>query len=372
MAANNVYEKLARHLSTLGMGYPPTETLIDILKENFNPIEAEVALALPTRVIPLQPVPVEEMIARAGLPEETLQKILEDLSQRGLVFCGKTATGEKGYALQQMGFSFPQTFFWRGEDTPHSKNMASLVAKYFNRKVTREAYSSETDAYRYVPTSGTVDVSIQAVYPHHTMESVLKNVNDFAVCHCSCRMIARLRGRPCEHPTEVCIKFDEMAGYVIDRKLGKKISREEALDLIKQSEDAGLVHFVDNANGKIKHNCNCCGCACWNVGAIKRRKIPRDIIMAVYFIRETDQNACTGCGECAEVCPVNAVVMEHDLPRIDTQWCIGCGVCVSRCPTGAAKLKIRPDKTGDLPADDFDMLHGMILNEKRGMPLTGV
>ena len=365
MAANDVYERLARHLSTLGMGYPPTQTLIDILKENFNPVEAEVALALPTSVIPLQPVPVKEMITRADLPEDTLQNILEDLSQRGLVFCGKTAKGEKGYALQQVGFSFPQTFFWKGEDTPHARNMAALIAKYFNRNVTRQAYSSETDAYRYIPVSGTVDLSIQAVYPHHTMESVLKDVTDFAVCHCACRMISRLRGRPCEHPTEVCIKFDEMAGYVIDRNLGREISREEALEIIKQSEDAGLVHFVDNTKGKIKHNCNCCGCACWNVGAIKRRKIPRDILMAVYFVRETDEDACTGCGECAEICPVDAVVMEGDLPRIDTQWCIGCGVCVSGCPAGAAKLKIRPDKTGELPADDFDVLHKMILSEKQ-------
>ena len=371
MTASDVYEKLARHLSTLGMGYPPTETLIEILEENFNPVEAEVALTLPTKVIPLEPVPVKEIIAKAGLPEETLQNILEELSNKGLIFCGRTEKGEKGYALQQMGFSFPQTFFWRGEETPHSKNMAVLIAKYFNRKVTSEAYSSETDAYRYVPTSGTVDAGIQAVYPHHTMESVLENVTDFAVCHCSCRMIAQLRGRPCEHPTEVCIKFDEMARYVIDRELGRKITQEEALELIKQSEDAGLVHFVDNAKGKIKHNCNCCGCACWNVGAIKRRKIPRDILMATYFIRETDEDECTGCGECTELCPVNAVVMQNDLPWIDREWCIGCGVCVSKCPTGAAKLIIRPDKTGDLPAWDFEELHGMILDEKLAGGFSG-
>jgi len=365
MTATDVYEKLARHLSTLGMGYPATDTLVDILRENFDPVEAEVVLALPTSVIPLQPVPVGEMIGRTDLPEQRLQYVLEDLADKGLVFCGKTATGETGYALQQMGFSFPQTFFWKGENTTHSKNMAALVAKYFNRNVTREAYNSETDAYRYVPVSGTLSPGIQAVYPHHTMETVLKDVSDFAVCHCSCRMIAGLRGRACEHPTEVCIKFDEMARYVIDRQFGRKISREEALDLIRQSEEAGLVHFVDNTKGKIKHNCNCCGCACWNVGAIKRRKIPKDIIMAVYFVRETEEAACTGCGECADICPVDAVIMIDDLPRVDIQWCIGCGVCVSKCQTRAAKLKLRPDKTGDLPADDFDALHEMILKQKR-------
>ena len=364
MATKDVYEKLARHLSALGMGYPLTEDLMEILKESFTSLEAEVALALPTKVIPLQPVSVGEIVAGSDLPEKELVGILDKLSRRGLLFYGRAQKGEKGYALQQIGFSFPQTFFWKGEDTPHSRNMAALIAKYFNRKVTREAYSYPTDPYRYVPTSGTVDPDLQAVYPHHTMENVLKNVTDFAVCHCSCRMIALLRGRPCEHPTEVCLNVDEMARYVIDRNLGRRIRREEAIQLIKQSEEDGLVHFVDNAKGDMKHNCNCCGCACWNVGAIKRRKIPRDVLMATYFLRETDEDECTGCGECVEICPVDALTMEGDSPRVDQGWCIGCGVCVSKCPAGAARLRMRPDKDGDLPAANFRRLHEMILDEK--------
>lgn len=364
MAESDIYGRLAHHLSFLGMGYPPTEDLVEILRENFSPTEAEVALAISTRVIPLQPVMVDEIIGRVNLIRAELVAVLDDLSMRGLLFSSKTEDGEKGYALQQVGFSFPQTFFWKGEDTAHARNMADLVAKYFNRKVTQKAYSSETNAYRYIPVSGTIEPDFQSVYPHHAMESVIEKAKDFAVCHCSCRMIARLRGRPCEHPTEVCIKFDEVAQYVIDRKLGREISREEAREIIKQSEEEGLVHFVDNAVGDIKHNCNCCGCACWNVGALKRRKIPRDAIMATYFIRETDLDECAGCGECAEICPVDAVRMEYDIPMVDLDWCIGCGVCVSRCPTEAAKIGLRPDKTGELPASNFAELHRVILHEK--------
>ena len=364
MAGNDAYERLARHLSLLGMGYPPTEDLVEILRENFSPAEVEVALAIPTRVIPLQPVNVDEINSRVHLNRTELSAMLESLSERGLLFSSKIGDGDKGYALQQVGFSFPQTFFWKGEDTDHARNMATLVAKYFNRKVTQEAYSSQTNAYRYIPVSGTMEPDFQSVYPHHTMESVIENAQDFAVCHCSCRMIATLRGRPCEHPTEVCIKFDEIARYVIDRKLGRKISRDEAREIIKQSEESGLVHFVDNAVGDIKHNCNCCGCACWNVGALKRRKIPRDAIMATYFIRETDFEKCTGCGECADSCPVDAVGMENDIPVVDLDWCIGCGVCVSRCPAEAAKISLRPDKKAELPAARFAELHRMILHEK--------
>jgi predicted transcriptional regulator len=137
MEERDVYVQLADHLSLLGMGYPPTEDLVEILRENFSPTEVEVALAIPTRVIPLQPVNVDEIIDRVNLNRTELIGVLDALSRRGLLFSSETEDGEKGYALQQVGFSFPQTFFWKGEDTAHARNMASLVAKYFNRKVTQ-------------------------------------------------------------------------------------------------------------------------------------------------------------------------------------------------------------------------------------------
>ncbi|NIS63046.1 MAG: 4Fe-4S dicluster domain-containing protein [Proteobacteria bacterium] len=361
----DIYRVLAYHLSSLGMGYPPSEDLVDILKVNFNPKEAEVALALPTRVSPLQPSGIDEIMEAVHLPRPDLEDTLEGLAQKGLLFCGKTRDGKKGYALQQVGFGFPQTFFWKGEDTPHARSMATLVAKYFNRRVTQEAYGpSETKPFRYIPMGETIEFDIQAVYPYHMMGYVIQQTEVIAVAHCPCRMTAYLRGRGCEHPVEVCMKFDDLAAYVIDRKLAREITKEEALKIIKQCEAAGLVHFVDNAVGDIKHSCNCCACACWSVGNIQRRKIPRDVIMATYFIRETDEDECTGCGFCVEVCPVDALTMEDDFPAVEEEWCIGCGVCVAKCPTTAAQLDLRPDKVDHMPAPDFEKLHERILEEK--------
>ena len=362
----DIYKKLADHLSTLGMGYPPNEDLEEILRANFNEVEANVALAIPTGVIPLTPVEVDEIMAASKIPREELEDILEGLTQSGLLFSGRTEHGGKGYALQQVGFGFPQTFFWKGDDTPHARSMAGLVAKYFNRRVTHDAYApSETKAFRYIPIEKALEPNIQAVYPYHAMESIIQQATLFAVCHCPCRIATRLRGRGCEHPTEVCLKFDEMARYVIDRGLGREVTREEARQIIAQSEEAGLVHFVDNAIEGVQHNCNCCGCSCWNVGNIKRRKIPRDVIMATYFIRKTGEGECTGCGECASACPVDAIRMEDGLPVVDEDWCIGCGVCVAVCPGEAAYLELREDKKDQLPNATFHDLHESIIAERQ-------
>lgn len=359
----DAYHRLAVHLSVLGMGLPNREDLLEILKANLSPEEAEVALLLPTKVMPLEVAGLSEIAEDSVYSEEELRKILDSLCERGLLYYGKTAAGEKGYALHQAGFGFPQTFFWAGEDTPHAREMAGLMAKYFNREVTREAFaSSQTKAYRYIPMNGTIAPE-QAVYPYHMMESVLDQAEIFAVTHCACRVPYKLKGGKCDHPVEVCLKYDDMAQYVIDKGLGRQITREEAGEIIKLSEEAGLVHFVDNAIEGVKHTCNCCGCACWNVGSIKRRKIPRDVLMATYFMRETDESNCTGCGACIEVCPVNAIAMEGDYPVVDEEWCIGCGVCGPKCPTGAAKLKLRTD-IDQAPLPTFKELYTKILQEK--------
>ena len=113
MTEKSVYEKLAKHLSQLGMGYPHREDLVDILKENFSPLEAEVSLAIPNTVIPLTPVPLEEIDPPSGLSKEELGDILEGLASRGMLYSRKTEKGETGYALHQVGFGFPQTFFGR-------------------------------------------------------------------------------------------------------------------------------------------------------------------------------------------------------------------------------------------------------------------
>lgn len=365
MISKDVYKELAMHLNSLAMGYPPSEDLEVILKENFSPEEAEVALSFPVKVIPFQPVAIDRILKSIDLPKEELQEILEKLVERGLLYSGKTKEGEKGYALQQLGFGFPQSFFWKAEDSPHARNMASLIAKYFSTAKTREAYgNTPTKAFRFVPVRESIEFELQSIYPYQIMDKVIENAQVIALAHCSCRVSANLAGRGCDCPTGVCMKFDEMAEFVIERGLARKISKEEAMDIIKLSQENNLVHFVDNAIGDVKHNCNCCGHSCWSVARIRKRKIPRDVIMATYFIRETDKEACTGCGACVDVCPVDALSLEDGIAKVEEEWCIGCGVCISKCDYDACRMIVRPDKKDEIPVSSFKKLHEQILEER--------
>ena len=154
-----------------------------------------------------------------------------------------------------------------------------------------------------------------------------------------------------------------MADFVIDRKLARQVSADEAFSIMQACEKEGLVHMVDNAQGEVKHTCNCCGHYCWNVGIIARKKIPRDVLMAVYYLRETAIEECIGCGACAEICPVNAVAMDDDeLPVVELDWCIGCGVCMVSCPAVVISIQRRHDEPGP---ENFVALHAQIQAERQ-------
>lgn len=46
---------------------------------------------------------------------------------------------------------------------------------------------------------------------------------------------------------------------------------------------------------------------------------------------------CTGCGDCVDACPVEALSIENEKATINDE-CIDCGVCVEECPNGALSL----------------------------------
>ena len=365
MTTTDIYKQLMIHFSQMGMMMPPREDLLTILKSNFNEEEAKVVLSIPSKKIPFQGISINEISKSIEIPFHHLNEILEKLANRGLVFSYTDKnTGELMYALQQSAFGFPQVFFWKGENTRYSREMAKLVLKYFNTEVTKEVYSVEPIPFRFIPIEETIEPETQAILPFQVMKEIIKKARVIAVANCICRHSMKLIGRGCDHPLEVCMKFNDLARFIIDQGFAREVSVEEALEISRKASEAGLVHFTDNAIDNVQQNCNCCGCSCWNLGRIRRRMIPRDEIIATYFIRETLKDKCIGCGNCVDICPADAVNLEDNLAVIDTDWCIGCGVCVSKCPNDAIKIVLREDLKERVPEKDFQILHKKILDSR--------
>lgn len=55
---------------------------------------------------------------------------------------------------------------------------------------------------------------------------------------------------------------------------------------------------------------------------------------------------CLGFGDCATICPFDAIKMVEGLPQVDPDKCTACGKCVAACPRGIISLE--PFEKGEL------------------------
>lgn len=52
------------------------------------------------------------------------------------------------------------------------------------------------------------------------------------------------------------------------------------------------------------------------------------------------QDKCVGCGECADICPVNVFEMiEGKSEPVNAEDCLGCESCMEVCSTGAITVE---------------------------------
>ena len=68
--------------------------------------------------------------------------------------------------------------------------------------------------------------------------------------------------------------------------------------------------------------------------SVKRKKI-KDVFQ---FIPEFNQDKCTKCGKCADVCKQHSIIFVKDkYPAFVADTCTGCKACMVVCPSGAIK-----------------------------------
>lgn len=48
---------------------------------------------------------------------------------------------------------------------------------------------------------------------------------------------------------------------------------------------------------------------------------------------------CLGQGDCAEICPANAIDIKNGLAEVDPEKCIGCELCTKTCPNGIIEMR---------------------------------
>ncbi len=336
--AEMAYHKLCETMTRRGGRYPGMDIpeFYALAAELFNPAEAMVAAAMPPK-----PITVAAMAKEVGKSEGEMGILLEALADKGL--CSSFETdGVRYYVGSPFVPGIFEFQFMRGTRTARDRKMARLIHDY--KQAVDKARGPQTVSFpanRIIPVGEAIR-SGSKVHTYHQVTGYLEKADPISVSTCFCRHEAKLldEKNDCGKPDEVCMQFGLGAKYVIERGLGRKITKEEARETLKKAATAGLVHASLNTQ-EIDFLCNCCSCHCLILKtALSQPKPGRALYSG--FQPLFDPEICTGCEICLDRCPSGALKMGPGSPEANPDRCFGCGVCAAGCPVAAVHMIEKP------------------------------
>ncbi|MBN1800400.1 MAG: 4Fe-4S binding protein [Candidatus Lokiarchaeota archaeon] len=349
MIESDIYDMLSSHLDNMPIGYPKTESGVELklLKMLFTPKEALIACALSFFPEPL--IEIHQRIKdNLDISLEELEAALSEMDIKGTITFIEV-DGVKLY--RNLPFAIGMYEYQLGRLTPEFSREAFTYLK--EAFIEKEYNLTGIPQLRTIPveTAITPDLGISS---YDNVRDIIKNSEGFiGIMDCICRLARDLLDDSCKTTDmrKTCMTFGVGAEKFHEKGLAEYISKEEALILVEKMEREGLVPQPSNSQNPFVI-CNCCGCCCEVLSNQKTLVDPAKHFASNYVVK-INLEECNACGYCVDSCPMEALHVNHDKCSVSEIRCIGCGLCVSKCPTDALRLKkkqieiVPPKTSGD-------------------------
>ena len=312
---------------------------------------------------------MDQLKQTSGFSEETIEELTNSLAKAGLLFNQPSSSGVMIYRLLPLVMIglMEYKFMTKLEGSDEERELAELFETLLgelrsevqnNYDALEPLFAAAPALDRTVPThqtddgnqiqtikvDQTVDMPEDFVLPSQTVEDIINKFDEIAVGYCFCRQRRSLLGDDCatSAPMLNCFTFGKSARHTVAQGFAKKITRAEARQIMKEAEEAGLIHKAfhpgSRENSPETSICNCCKDCCDTFGLWRNGTLP--LINSTYHLSIIDKDDCSGCGTCVDWCPTDAIVLDDDgFAERDENACIGCGVCARFCPDSAISLK---------------------------------
>ena len=347
--------------------FPVSDTALAIIDRVVGDNEEELDLIYAFREKSSQTI--DQIEDSSGFSPEKIEQLATSIAKKGLIFNQPSSSGVMIYRLLPLILVGVMEYKFMVELTgsEEEKELARLFEKLLDElrdeiqdnfealsplfsnapAVDRTVPNRQTEdgkPIKIIPVGKALDVSEEFVLPSQTVEEIINKFDDIAVGYCFCRQRRSLLGDGCstEAPTLNCFTFGKSARHTAAQGFAQKVSKEEALKIMKEAEQAGLIHKAFHPGSRESSPetsiCNCCKDCCDTLNLWRNGTLP--LINSTYHLSVIDRDVCTGCGTCVEWCPTDAIILDGEgLALRDENACFGCGVCSRFCPEEAISLK---------------------------------
>lgn len=345
---DEVYRELQKALDKLPIGYPETESGVEIriLKKIFTPEQAFVGSKLGFELKALQEI--HKSIEKESFTLERVEKILDEMHKLGLIL--SVTRNVEGNDIKFYAATAFMLGFYEFQMNKMNEEFVHDVDQFFEEAFMDELNKTKIQQLRTIPIETEIGVE-RDISNYDNFRYYLENCGEPIVLNeCICRKKNDIIGKSCEKTDlrESCFSFRSAGQAYLDRGMGRVITKEEALKIIEQAEREGLVLQAGNSQRPMSL-CTCCGCCCNLLYNEKRLDAPAQFLNSNFFA-QVDEDLCSGCGVCETRCQMDAIEIINDISKINLDRCIGCGVCVPTCPEEAMTLIDKEEKDRTIPA----------------------
>jgi ferredoxin len=344
------YVELADRLNRFPQGAPPSKLLYKILEMLYTEKEAKLV-----SLLPIKPFSIEKAARVWEMTPGAAQKILDMLCRRAILM-DIMENGRRVFCLPPPMAGFFEFSLMRIRNDIDQKVLSELFYQYLNVEddfIKALFVEGETKLGRvFVQEPALSKNNRLHILDYERASEVIRTASAIGISICYCRHKMSHVGRDCDAPKEICMTFNVAASSLIQHGFARPVGVSECLALLETAYDYHLVQFGDNVREGVNFICNCCGCCCEAMIAARKFAIFHPV-HTTNFIPQIQKDACTGCGKCAEQCPVEAVVMvsandprhpKKKKARLNENICLGCGVCKRVCPAGCIRLRSRKQR----------------------------
>ncbi len=366
---DKLYRDLQIHLDKQTIGFPETQSGSDIalLRQLFTPEQAEIVMLLTYKSEPLDRI--QERAEKTGKSAGETERLLNETAARGVI----------GFRMKNGVMHYRTIPLLVGMlegavvTTPPEKKppLVAAAGQFFQDGLfLRDFVNTKIPQMRTIPIQKSISHKHRIGSYDEIRKVIEQNNGPIVILECVCRAGAEKQGQPCSQTSrrETCMALGNMARSMAESgKLGRSISKEEALDIMQKNQEDGLVLQPSNTQ-EPEAICSCCGCCC---GLLKIHKSIPDPVShwATNFFAQVNGELCTGCGECEERCQVDAMKMDDEktAATVDLTRCLGCGLCVAACPENAIELRHKMEETVPPPTSE-DMMEVIMAHKLRQSP----
>ena len=337
-------------------GGQASETLVDIIKLLVKEDQLDMLMTFKDA----RSQSMDQLKDSSGLSEEEIMEKTGALAKKGVIFNQPNSSGMRVFRLLPLANVgvYEYTFMKKLSYTDEEKELARLFAKLFSERPKLAPEQMQEIVKRMPAPDRTVPIRVNKATGKPTVidinedvaeetankimltedvEALIDKFDEIAVGHCFCRNFRDTQDQPCKQTDlrENCFTFGKSARFTTENEFMRMITKEEAREILKKSEEDGLVHKAYHPGfniGKPETSvCNCCKDCCGNSA--------RSVVNVASFVSRVDPELCIGCGTCEIRCHPDAIkVGEDEKSHVDPERCIGCGVCAYFCPENAITL----------------------------------